>query len=483
MWQQQQLLRDQRFTFLKPSALAAKSIAIRSLAAFNNKYNSIVSNTQYSYKGGRYVVQTKDVTNYQNLNELFGLDEFFRSIFYAKLILWYSGGTRLYLDKNRSQYIDLGQEIVMGKSSTQLSRTILTHQQMRPVVTDRSTLALDFTFTEVFNTLTTEYVLCQVASGADNEDVFDPLVVSCRGDNSLVIRLDGTAYYIRLFNPTIRNSLIISFFDLNNILPKVNIFLNGVQVVSEYLSLENGLKHGMGGSITFSNNPLSSYTINELVCTELTEPDEDYAFFKTLAATATLKEFFANDDMYKFALYPDELRIKYSNNYYFTCNGEGFQTDETRTYPIVSGGSAWTGSWNFAENFFAIQIAGKLLDVSNTNSVVSFISLGSLSVQLVLTTPLVHLGVVYNEQNITVAQNTLQQEKFDIKIVISQKSKVAPRDIERSIIKVLLDDKLVAKRETPLLTGLAAPLVIENASPVRVQLENISILMKRKPDL
>ena len=482
MWQQQQLLRDQRFTFLKPSALAAKSIAIRSLAAFNNKYNSIVSNTQYSYKGGRYVIQTKDVTNYQNLNELFGLDEFFRSIFYAKLILWYPGAARLYMDRDKSQYIDLVQAIVLGKSNTPFSRTILTHQQMRPVVTDRSTLAIDITFAEPFNTVTTEYVLCQVSAGPENQDLFDPLVISCLGDNSLVIRLDGTAYYVRLFNPTNRNSLIVSFSDLNNILPKVNIFLNGVQVVSEYLSLENGLKHGMGGSITFTNNPLTSYTVNELVCTELTEPDEDYAFFKALAATSTLKEFFGDDDMYKFALYPDELRIKYSNNYFFTCNNGGFQTDESRTYPIVSDGSTWTGSWNFAENFFAVQIAGKILDVSAINSVVSFINIGDLNVQLVLTTPLIHLGVTYNGQNIAVAPSTIQGV-FSIKIVIIQKSKIAPRDIERSIIKVLLDDQLVAKSETPLLAGLTAPLVVENASPVRVQLENISILMKRKPDL
>lgn len=481
---QQQLLRDQRFTFLKPSALAAKAIAIRSLATFDEKYNSIVSNTQYSYKGGRYVLQTKDVTNYSYLGALFNMDDFFRSIFYAKLILWYPGGDRLFLDSNKTQYIQLPDNIFVGKGNTLNTNTILTYQQMRPVVTGRTTFAIDFTFSETFDTLSTEYEMCRVADSAETEDIFDPLVISCLGDNTLVIRLDGTLYRVRLFNPTDRNSLIISFSDLNNILAKVNIFLNGVQVVAEYMSLENGLKHGLGGAITFSNNPLASYTVNELVCVELTEPDEDYAFFKALAASSKLKDFFGNGDNLSFTLSPDTQRIKYSNDYYFTCNPQGYHRTDDEKFAILSGGSVWTSSWNFAENFFAIKLAGKLLDSPTASSVVDFISIGSLRIQLVLTTQIAHVGVLYGQQNILVAQNTLPSNgAFNIKILITQKSRIAPRDIERSMIKVLQDNQLVAKIETPVLSGLTAPIILENASPIRIVLEEVSAVMKRKADL
>lgn len=497
------LLKDCRLTmsnpFVKPVMQPARNIVLPNLGDLGRDYNRITSSAQYQYKSGRYVLKTGNVNTYQNLEQLFDMDSWLKSIFYARIVYWYSSRKNFSAVYTSSDATD---RILLPMPSIPLS-TVLSQPSGISMVARQNGGGDQYTLLPANSTnrvVGDSMAVCFVISCAAGfnapqaipfinitDSVFDTLSINLIHDNCLQIVYNNTAVIVRMLDPTQKNVIVISAQHIKSVLPKMNIFVNGLLHVDEYLSDTQHVQGLGGASVDLLNNSAVTVNLHELLAFEVpsSESPIDFAFFKTMCEANRLADFFAAEKKCVFTVYPSQQQMAANSTTLFACQS-GFSYDATRNIIHLENGSIWWSSMWCFENYMNVSfdIIPHLLVSTQTDTSLLF-KLGTLVINLVPSN--MTLQVKYGQQVIGTTPSSLSgSSASNVRVEIKKKSRAAPRGIDMSRLVVTVNNIIIAALEdSTISTNLHnAQMRLSNTSAqLSIDLLSFSLQLTKNKDL
>lgn len=382
--------------------------------------SALASQTQYSFKGGRYVLQTiPNISTAVDNNALFDLDSWFEKLFYTNILYWYSirkAQNKIFTTNlNDFQLLPLSPVTTANGLVPTTIPYIIGNAIGGIVFTNKLLIAFSVKFNTEWNLVGQGDQIFHMTG-----DQGDPLSVYLYGLNCLQIDYNGALYVVRLTKPLKTSSIVIYLGNLGTLMPIISVHVDSVKHIEEFLQQTTNPQQ-LAGVFSIASAVSNAVTFKDILACNFDtgEVPDDYAYFRALGEASSPQEFFGkkifNHDSVLQNFTRDTLKLDCITGY----------AQDQLGRPLLNNGTLYR-SWVFQEQYVNLTFRLTFLNGLPLSSNSIIITCGILSLRVINSNLQVYIsGTPFaGHAGATIANNGT----YDINLV----AKINSRDLTNS---------------------------------------------------